>query len=380
MFDFSTKNALLIQKTFGVGSNRAFDIFKKILDSGLIKEDISKIILNLNFSPEIRAKLLSVDYSVVDKIIENCNKRNIKIIIFGNKEYPTVLSNIDTPPLALFVKGNLPDFNILPSITIVGPRKPTEFGLKASYSLGYRLAKAGMIVVSGGALGCDSRAHIGALKSGGITVAVLGCGIDAEYLAENKPLWDKISQTGCLISEYPPLTKPTRFSFPVRNRILSGLTLGTVVVEAKEKSGTLSTAKNALEQGRDVFVIPGNPVISEYKGSNALLRDGAKPLIDTSDIFGEYIIKYPEYIDIKKAFSEPAKTENPKNNKKIKKNIKETLSNEAKIVYNYLDNDVFTVDDLVGTELSSDDIFSAITELELEEMISPQPGGTYKKI
>ena len=380
MYDLKLKNTLLIQKIFGAGSLTAFSVFSKITDSNMLNKPIDIIATNVKFTDSIKAKLLAAEYSLIEKILTDTLKNDIDIIPYYSEKYPDNLRHIDTPPIILFAKGNFPDFNKLPSITIVGPRKATEFGLKAAYSLGFRIARSGIVVVSGGALGCDKYAHIGALDSQGTTVAVLGCGICADYLTKNKPLRDKISENGCLVSEYPPFTPATKFTFPVRNRIMSGISLGTVVVEAPQKSGSLITARNAAEQGRDVFVIPGNPTLKEYKGSNALLRDGAKPLIDASDIFNEYIFKYPEYIDIEKAFL-PIKNEDK--SIKTQKNSeisKESLSNEAKIVYNNLDNQLFSFDDLSNINLSSEDILSALTELELENFITPLPGGKYKLI
>ncbi len=380
MYDLKLKNTLLIQKIFGAGSATAFSVFSEISNSDMLDKTIDVIARNINFSGSIKAKLLAADYSMIEKILKDTLKNDINIIPFYSNTFPENLKHIDTPPIVLFTKGLFPDFNKLPSITIVGPRKATEFGLKAAYSLSFRTARSGMIVVSGGAVGCDKYAHLGALDSNGITVAVLGCGICAEYLIKNKSLRDRIAENGCLISEYPPFTPATKFTFPVRNRIMSGISLGTVVVEAPQKSGSLITARNAAEQGRDVFVIPGNPTLKEYKGSNALLRDGAKPLIDASDIFNEYIFKYPEYIDIEKAFLPIKNEEKHIKTQKNSENLKESLSNEAKIVYNNLDNQLFSLDDLSKLNLPSEDILSALTELELENLITPIPGGKYKLI
>ncbi len=378
MEDLTLKNLILIQHAFGCGSLKAYNIATEIHKSNLLDKDISEIVNTLKFTDNIRLKLLSNDYSYANEIIRQCDENDIEIISFIDSEYPQNLLNIDVPPILLYLKGDLPDFSSLPSISVVGPRKPSETGEKFAYSISYRLSKAGFIVVSGGALGCDSSAHKGALSGGGNTVLVSACGILSDYLSENKGLRQEILKNGAIITEYPPKTEPTKFSFPVRNRIMAGLTLGTVIVEATEKSGALITARYALDYGRDVFVVPGNPTVKEYKGSNKLLRDGAKPLIDLSDVFNEYIVAFPDKIDIKKAYE---KTENQKTANNIQKNskiLKETLSNEAKIVYNYLDKQVFNSDDLIGCGLSYDIILSALTELELENMIISIPGGNYK--
>ena len=226
------------------------------------------------------------------------------------------------------------------------------------------------------ASGADTLAHTGALVSGGKTIAVLGCGICCDYLPENRNLRQEISKHGCLVSEYPPFTSATKYSFPIRNRIISALSLGTVVIEASLKSGSLITARLANEQGRDVFVIPGNPTLENYKGSNALLRDGAIPLLNANDIFDQYISKFPNQIDTIKAFDD----NDEKNNKKIKKNLNLDLSKEAEIVYNSLNKEKFTADDLLNLDLNDDSILTALTELEMEGVIRALPGGMYELI
>ncbi|MCQ2454849.1 MAG: DNA-processing protein DprA [Clostridia bacterium] len=378
MKELSTPNLITIQHIFGAGSLRAFKIYENIKSQNLLNNDIKTMLEKISFSEEVKIKLLAADYKIAENTIDLCKKHNVNILTIADKYYPEILKNIDVPPLVLYYKGELPNFDILPSITIVGPRKVSDYGKKVAFSLGYRLSKAGMIVVSGGALGCDTAAHEGALSTNGKTVMVLGCGIDAEYLMENKKLRDDTEKNGCIISEYPPLVKPTRHSFPIRNRIMSGLTLGTVIVEAPEKSGALITARCAMEQGRDVFVIPGSPSLKQYKGSNKLLRDGAKLLIDSSDIFGEYIPRFAEYLDLERAFSKEDEINHKKNIKKSSNNLQETLSNEAKIVYNYLDRQIFSIDDISECGLSSDEILSSLTELELENLIEPIIGGKYK--
>lgn len=378
MKDYSLLNLITLANTFGAGSSNGFKVFEKINSSGLLNAEIKNIATKIEFSDTVKSKLISAKYDRAEKIIETCKEHKINILKITDSIYPDSLKNISIPPLVLYYKGIFPDFNTLPSITIVGPRKCTDYGKKAAFSLGYRLSRAGMIVVSGGAKGCDAAAHKGVLSAEGITALLLGCGILCNYLPENKPLREEVAKSGCLISEYPPLARPSRISFPIRNRIMSGLTLGTVVVEGREGSGAIITAKAAAEEGRDVFVIPGNPSVNEYKGSNNLLREGAKPLLDCSDIFGEYLPSYPEYLDIERAYSKKDGIKTKKEIKKYEKNLKETLSNEAKIVYNYLDKQIFSIDDLSATNLSSDLILSALTELELENLIEPVVGGQYK--
>lgn len=336
------------------------------------------------FTPKELQKLAMTPITDAIRVLADCSDDGIDIIPLGDEKYPYCLSVIENPPLVLYVKGELPDFDNIPAICIVGPRKVSDFGKKAAYSLGYRLARSGMTVVSGGALGTDTYAHAGALKSGGKTVLVMGCGISSDYLPENAKLREAVSKNGCLLSEYSPKEHANKHTFPIRNRIMSALSLGTVVVEAGEKSGSLITARHSLEQGRDVFVVPGSPDKKEYIGSNALLRDGAKPLLDASDIFGEYIVRFPDKINIEKAFSKDdsiiKKESTSKKNEKIEKNLNEGLSKEAKIVYNQIVKQKFFPEDIHGTGLSSGELLSALTELEMEFLIRALPGGMYEKI
>ncbi len=336
------------------------------------------------FSKAEISKLSKTPLSVAVDILNCCKAEGISVLGYGSREYPSALSVIENPPVVLYVKGKIPDFGNIPSVAVVGPRNVSEYGKKAAYSLSFRLARAGFIIVSGGALGCDTYAHAGALKTDGVTVQVMGCGICADYLKENKALRENICKNGCLISEYSPKAMATRYSFPTRNRIIAGLTLGTVLIEAGEKSGGLITARLANEQGRDVFVIPGSPDKAEYKGSNALLRDGAKALIDLSDIFGEYIARFPDKINIERAFDskilerpKEAKTEISEN---ISKNFSIALSKEAKIVYNCIDSEKFLPEEIKNTGLSSGQLLSALTELEMEALIETIPGGMYRLV
>ncbi len=368
-------NLLTLQTAFGAGNAKAFKYYKIIYERGLLDKPLSDILKSGIFTPTDKNRVEECKAAHL-KIKIECNLHGIKMLPIYDKSFPQRLRNIPVPPLVLYIKGVLPDVDNEPLFCVVGPRKVSQFGQKAAYSLGFRFARAGMTVVSGGATGADYYAHLGALKSGGKTIAVLGCGIANGYLKQNKKLRDAIAKNCCLISEYPPTEPASRRTFPIRNRIMSGLSLGVLVVEADERSGALITAKHACEQGRDVFVIPGNPTYKQYKGSNELLRDGAYPFLNANDVFNMYLCDYSQKIDVFKAF-EPIKE---KNNKNIQKKSCETLSKEAKIVYNYLDKQKFTADDLLPLGLDYDDILSALTELEVEHFIRAIPGGMYETI
>ncbi len=377
-----------LQQALGYGSKytsrllehfgSAEEIFKaKQSDIAALGIKNKKIIENLNTKRLNKAT----------EIIKDCKKNGILIIQYNSESYPDALREIPAPPIVLYAKGDISLLKEETTVCIVGPRKVSVYGKKAAFSLSARLALCGFTVVSGGALGCDTAAHKGALLVDGKTVCFLGSGIASDYLPINKPLRDKIAEKGLLVSEYPPYYAASKYTFPVRNRLMAGFTLGTVIVEAGEKSGALITANAAVEQSRDVFVIPGNPTDPNYKGSNKLLRDGAKPLLELGDIITEYLPLYPHKINPEKAYSKALSmnseqksvkaTEKEKNTKKTKKIIKENLSNNAKIVYNQLDKQIFYLDELDRSVLSDSQILAAITELEIFGYIKALPGGKY---
>ena len=375
-----TEYLIWLQKALGAGNIRAVKALKVFSNAeNIYRASPSERKAAGIFSPKDLSRLGSTKIDIAKGIIEDCRKYGIDIIPIGDRKYPYTLSVIDNPPIVLYIKGEMLDFDNTPAICIVGPRKVSDYGKKAAYSLGYRLSKSGMTVVSGGAVGSDYYAHLGALKAGCKTALVMACGIENKYLPQNAPLRKCVSENGCLISELPPKAGLTKFSFHIRNRIMSALSLGTVVVEAGEQSGALITANHALNQGRDVFVIPGSPTEKQYVGSNALLRDGARPLLDLSDIFNEYIPRFPDKIDVKKAFEKPKKSVKKTEKAEVhKKLLNETLSKEAKIVYNHLDKHKFYPDEIGGTDLGSSEILSALIELELEGLVRALPGGRYE--
>ncbi len=236
-------------------------------------------------------------------ILRQCSREKISILTFRDAGYPSRLKNIADPPCVLYYKGRLPDFDGSPLIGVVGTRRASAYGLTAAKRLGYQIARCGGIVVSGMAHGIDSMAMGGALTAGREVVGVLGCGADIVYPPSNKSLFSDTESYGCILSEFPPGTPPMGRNFPRRNRIISGLSCGVLVVEAPEKSGALITANQALEQGRDVFVVPGNIDVDSFVGSNRLLRDGAIAVSSGWDVMSEYEALYPDKIhrDEKKA-------------------------------------------------------------------------------
>ena len=247
-------------------------------------------------SPEGKAALADKNLRPAEQILAACDRENLRILTYQDAAYPRRLQNISDPPLVFYYKGRLPDFDGQPLIGVVGTRSATPYGLGVAKRMGYQIAKCGGIVVSGMAYGIDGMAMRGALTAGASVVGVLGCGADIVYPLSNKSLFEDMERYGCILSEFPPGTPPMKQNFPKRNRIISGLSCGVLVVEAPEKSGALITAHQAADQGRDVFVVPGNIDVPTCVGSNRLMRDGAIPVSTGWDIMSEYEAQFPDKI------------------------------------------------------------------------------------
>ena len=241
-----------------------------------------------------------------EEILDQCDRAGLRVLTYRDAAYPRRLQNIPDPPLVFYYKGRLPDFDGQPCIGVVGTRRASAYGMTAAKRMGYQIAKCGGIVVSGVASGIDGMAMRGALTAGGTVVGVLGCGADIVYPLSNRALFADTERYGCLLSEFPPGTPPMKWNFPKRNRVISGLGCGVLIVEAPEKSGALITARQAADQGRDVFVVPGNIDVDSFVGSNRLLRDGAIAVSSGWDILSEYEGQFPGRV---KRFDHAAKME-----------------------------------------------------------------------
>ena len=233
------------------------------------------------------------DLSPAEKILSDVMKYKLHILTYRDVAYPRRLKAIADPPLVLYYKGSLPDFDNNPVIGVVGTRKCTPYGLSAAKKFGHEIASCGGILVSGLAEGIDAMAMKSALSAGGCPVGILGCGAEQVYPKKNQWLFADTERYGCILSEFPPETPAYGWNFPKRNRIISGLSCGVLVVEAPKGSGSLHTARHALEQGRDVFVVPGNLDQPTFEGSIQLLRDGATLVSSGWDILSEYEALYP---------------------------------------------------------------------------------------
>lgn len=389
-----------LSQALGAGSNKFLHLINKYSTAEAIyKLNRNQLGVNSYLNNKEIYKLSNKNLQAAQKIIETCKSSGIKIITYFDKQYPAILKELPNPPICLYLKGEIPKFDDTPFITIVGKRKCSDYGKKVAWSLSARLTLGGITVISGGATGVDAFAHKGALDVDGKTIAILACGINNDYLKENKQLREEISKNGCLISEYSPDESVFRQNFRVRNRLISALSLGTVVVESGKGSGAVITANHAAEQGKEVFVVTGKPDDPNYYGNNQLLRDGAKPIFDANDIFSEYISIYGDKIVPKLAHERNLSTifnkkygagkieksiDKHQNQSKSQNKIKNIpnienlpLSKNAKIVYNYLDKDFFVIDDLTSVGLSFDELLTAVTELELFGIIKAVPGGRY---
>lgn len=305
------------------------------------------------------------NWDKVKRDIEVIDKAEILVITYQDDLYPAKLLNIYDRPPFLYVKGSLIKDDV--NIAIVGSRLASTYGKYTTERISRELALKGVTIVSGLARGIDSAAHRGALSAQGRTIAVLGSGLDIIYPPENIKLFLDITLNGAVISEFPPGTSPLSANFPTRNRIISGISYGVVVVEAGEKSGSLITARLALEQGREVFAVPGSIDTAGSRGTNKLIKQGAKLIENVDDILEEIL---PQLENIKSL-----KLSSASNQQKnaVKKN--EKINVIEKQIIDFISVERIHVDELISsTGLSSADILSAMTTLELKGIVQQHPG------
>lgn len=226
-----------------------------------------------------------------ESVLEFCRRRGVGITCYCDEDFPSSLKDIPTPPVLLYYRGKLPDFNSEFFVSVVGTRRLSDYGRKNSFSISHDLSRAGAIIVSGMAIGIDAVAHAGALAADGVTVAVIGSGIDVCYPKQHIRLAREIVKRGCVLTEYAPGTKPQRYNFPARNRIISGLSSATLVIEGKEKSGALITARYAKEQGRAVYALPGNVGNINSELTNLLIKNGARLCTSADDVIRDFELK-----------------------------------------------------------------------------------------
>ena len=351
--------------------------------------DPEEVLLTEGITRE-QAKLLEdKDCAGADRILADCQRLDLDLLTIQDAGYPNRLRNIYDPPCLLYVRGRLPAFDDEASIAVVGTRDCTPYGVSCAEKLGYGLAAGGAVVVSGLARGVDSAALRGALRAGGTVTAVLGNGLDVVYPPENQYLYEDVAAAGALVSEYPPGTPPEAKHFPVRNRIMSGLCLGTLVVEAPARSGALITAGTALEQGRDVFAVPGPIDAPASVGCNRLIRDGAGLVSDAWDILGEYEPRFPDKLRREGARETPAVLGYQARQKTEPKPVPPSVSlsrndysltDDQICLLRALTEEPMLVDDLIElTDIPTRRVLSALTVLEIEHLVTQHSGKRYAR-
>lgn len=298
----------------------------------------------------------------IKKELRLIKKHGVKVISFLDEGYPENLKNIYDPPIVLYVKGDILAQDRA-SVAIVGSRLASFYGLNTAEKLAFELASKGLTIISGLARGIDSSAHKGALKAKGRTLAILGSGIANIYPEEHAPLADRISESGALISEFPMTMPPEKRNFPCRNRIISGLSLGVVVVEAAQKSGALITSDIAMEQGKDVFAVPGKVDSVTSRGTNALIKQGAKLAETADDILEELNLHI---------------TTSLKGYKEDRKNLPGQLDKDEILVYNLLSSEPRHIDELVDSSgISVGRISKILLNLEMKKFTRQTAGKNF---
>lgn len=316
--------------------------------------------IELQQAEKIRDALQPDKVITFNRIIKEWEENGINILTYHDTDYPSYLKEIAQPPWVLYTIGNK-ELLQRPALAMVGTRNPTNYGKIVANRLAKELVDSGFVIVSGLARGIDSIAHSGALGSNGPTIAVLGSGVDVIYPSENKKLYHEIAAKGLVISEYPPGTVPHPGYFPQRNRIISGLTYGTLIVEASTKSGSLITAQFALEQSREVFAVPGSITSKQSLGTNGLIKQGAKLVQTIDDILEEL-----PYLNL--------------NSKEKKTTSSEKLSDIEVLVYNVIDDDPIHIDEIYSKlDLNLSEIYETLFSLQLKNMIKQISGGLYIK-
>lgn len=396
---------LWLQKALGPGCAKTGQIFETFSSA----EEIYRIStherkLSGVFTPAQISKMEDTDIEDTYEIVSECANRGVDILTPKDENYPEILFQLPDYPMLLFVKGSLSSYFDKIPLAIVGTRNASDAGRAAANELAKAVSKCGFYIVSGGAMGIDTAAHTGALCSGEDTIAVLGGAIGDNYLKVNEPLRNVIESHGALISEYPPGTKVGPATFPIRNRLISGLTVGTIVIEAQIASGSLITANHAIRQGRDVMTIDWGRTDDSVAGNNQLLFDGAQGFQMPLDIINEYLSVYPEKIkieesidlsidltklgftkgqqnkEIKKIYDENEKRLRAWRDRKKpqKREITDPLSDEAKRIYKIMPRDpigIKEISDALCMPMSG--MLGALTELELMGYIELLPNTKY---
>jgi DNA processing protein len=325
----------------------------------------TRVLRGLDLPAAARSFLSSPDESAVAADLAWLEVSGARIVLCTDADYPPLLREISGPPATLYVLGSVAALGSA-QLAMVGSRNPTPGGRSTARAFASWFARAGLTVTSGLALGIDAASHEGALAGGGLTVAVCATGLDRVYPAEHAALAARIAQSGALVSEFPPRTAPLRGHFPQRNRIISGLTLGTLVVEAARRSGSLITARLAAESGREVFAIPGSIHSPVSRGCHQLIKQGAKLVEEAADVLSELKIS----LEKEHVTRVPADRERPAE-----------LDKEYEMLLDALGFEPTTIDVLVArTHLPGESVASMLLILELEGHVTALPGGRFGRV
>jgi DNA processing protein len=329
---------------------------------------------------KINGKVLIVDEAMesVGKEYDGCAEQGIEILAISEARYPARLKEINDPPLVLFSRGRVEPLERGAAVAVVGARMASNAGLTLAYRIAGDLSRAGVTVVSGLASGVDFYAHRGVLEGGGATTAVLGNGIDVVYPKENAEMYAKIGRQGCLLSEYPIGTQPLKQNFPRRNRVISGLSVGVVVVEAGESSGALITARHAREQGRAVMALPGMAGSEYYSGNNKLIKEGAHLVEDASDVLER--IGMAGVVPAKSSGAEKrwSAVSSARSESAVARGGLSPLSGAILRVIGHERVNIETIERILGDPVSK--IASELTLLELKGFVVQHPGKNFSRV
>lgn len=368
-----------LQHSFQPGSSKPRAIYNRFNDLEKFYKEGIKLWSTLSFVTEKDLTTMgSFTVQQAEAALEYAEKMGQQVITPECEEYPANLWNIPDPPAVLYVKGTMPDMDNTLVIGMVGSRKAKDSVFNTAEKIAYELSTAGTVIVSGGAVGVDAASHRGAMMSMGPTVAVLGCGLDFPYLMENELLRQRIlTKGGALVSEYPPGTGVQKGTFQTRNRIISGMSNGVVIVAADKKSGTMITARRATEQNRDIFAVPGDPNESTSYGPNSLIKDGAVPVTSGADILeyyqGRFVPSdpYTPLVILEEKETLPL-VSHPETV------LPEFISDKGRSVFSVLSAEPKHVSLIIAeTGLASNSVMEAITELELFDLVESRSGQRY---
>ena len=397
-----SKYADLLLEYFDEDAKRIYDADDETID-------------RLEIGDELKAKLKNKSSAEAKKIYYWCRERGVRLLAYDDPAFPERLKTIGRKPVLLYCKGREIDLNDNLLIAMVGTRRMTSYGKRTAYSISYDLARAGAVVVSGMALGVDGVCHQGALDALGDTVAILGCGIDIAYPKENLDLMIALENKGLILTEYKPGTHPSKTTFPTRNRLISGISQGTFVIEGDRRSGAMITARCAREQGRDLFALPGMVGEQNSEGTNALLCDGATPVTSAFDLLANYKILYPdriftERIPVYRPSVKLTPVRQPKTARKAAQEAQTAAQNSPRAAENKTEQtpepvgpaprkaapqdlsaaeraicealersaDPLTADQIAGaTGLNISDVMTELTMMEIKGLLTALPGGRF---